>query len=99
MYKLFSPYHKNQKGEGEGSLIIVILIICALISAIFWFFKFIRTTKHDRQEKAIKLQIAKDNEQRKLIAEKKEPKGYIYYYQPGITGKEPYKIRRPYFEE
>ncbi len=99
MLRLFLPYHKNQKGEGEGSLIIVILIICALISAIFWFFKFVRTSKLDKQQAAYKKHMAEEEEKRKLALDKKEPKGYIYYYHPGITGKEPYLIKRPYFGE
>ena len=98
MLRFFSKCHRNQKGEGEGSLIFLIIIILSLISGVFWFIGFIKDTKHARVERSKKAQADAEKEKKKLALEKHEPKGYIYYYRPGIHGKEPYKIIRPYFD-
>ena len=99
MIKYFSKYHANQKGEGEGTLIFVVVIILTLISGVFWFLQFIKDTKQEKQIKAKKMREAEEKEKKKLSLERHEPKGYIYYYKPGIHGKEPYKIIRPYFDK
>lgn len=99
MQKRYIKCHKNQKGEGEGTLILIILVILSLISGIFWFIGYVKDTKNERRARARKLKEAELRKKIQLSLEKHEPKGYIYYYKPGICGEEPCKITRPYFNE
>lgn len=89
--------NKNQKGEGEGSMIFIIIVICLLISGVFWFLKFIKDTKHERQKRSRERELQELKEKTKLQQEKHEPKGYLYYYKPGSCGEEPCEITRPDF--
>lgn len=89
--------HRNQKGEGEGTLIFIVIVICLLISGVFWFLQLIKNTKNSRAKEAKERELALQREKKKLQLEKHEPKGYLYYYRPGIHGEEPYKITRPDF--
>ncbi|MGI6680369.1 MAG: hypothetical protein ACOX3T_02605 [Bdellovibrionota bacterium] len=99
MLRYFIKFQRNQKGEGEGTFIFIVMVILAIISGIFWFIGFIRETKHERVERTIRLREEEERKKMILAMEKHEPKGYLYVYKPGICGKEPCKITRPYFEE